>query len=134
MNSRSVEIGLFFLRIAIGVVFVLHGWSKFEGGISNAVGFFESLGIPGYLASVVAIIELAGGAAVVLGLGTRVFAALFIAVSAGALITAKADAPFLGGTELEYMLLGSSLALLFTGSRFLALDQLFSRQAGSGRR
>ncbi|MCZ4150707.1 oxidoreductase, partial [Escherichia coli] len=100
----------------------------------NTVGFFESLDIPGYLASVVAIIELAGGAAVVLGLGTRVFAALFIAVSAGALIMVKADAPFLGGTELEYTLLASSLALLFTGSRFLALDQLFSRQTGSGRR
>ena len=39
MNSRSVEIGLFFLRIMIGLIFVLHGWSKFEGGISSAVGF-----------------------------------------------------------------------------------------------
>ena len=51
----------------IGLIFVLHGWSKFEGGISGTVGFFESIGIPGFLASVVAIIELVGGAAMILG-------------------------------------------------------------------
>ncbi|MEC0125655.1 DoxX family protein [Paenibacillus pabuli] len=129
--NRSVEIGLFFSRIMIGLIFVLHGWSKFEGGISGTVGFFESIGIPGFLASVVAIVELAGGAAMILGLGTRVFAALFIAVMAGALLTAKAGAPFLNGTELDYMLLAGSLTLLFTGSRFLAVDHLFSRQGNA---
>ncbi|MFC9711003.1 MULTISPECIES: DoxX family protein [Paenibacillus] len=129
--NRSVEIGLFFSRIMIGLIFVLHGWSKFEGGISGTVGFFESIGVPGFLASVVAIIELAGGTAMILGLGTRVFAALFIAVMAGALLTAKAGAPFLNGTELDYMLLAGSLTLLFTGSRFLAVDHLFSRQGNA---
>lgn len=128
MNSRSVEIGLFFLRIMIGLIFVLHGWSKFEGGISGAVGFFESMGIPGFLASVVAIIELAGGAAMILGLGTRVFAALFIVLMAGVLFTAKVGQPFVGGTEFDYLTLAGSLTLLFTGSRFLALDQLIARQ------
>lgn len=73
MNNKSVEIGLLFSRIMIGLIFVLHGWSKFEDGISGTVGFFESIGIPGFLASVVAIIELVGGVAMILGLGTRVF-------------------------------------------------------------
>ena len=49
----------------IGLIFLLHGWSKFEGGISGTVGFF-SIGIPGFMASVVAVIELAGGAAMIL--------------------------------------------------------------------
>ncbi|PYE50798.1 DoxX family protein [Paenibacillus barcinonensis] len=131
MNNKSVEMGLFFLRIMIGLIFVLHGWSKFEGGISGTVGFFESIGIPGFMASVVAIIELAGGAAVILGLGTRVFAALFIAVMVGAVFTAKAGQPFLNGTELDYMLMAGSLTLLLTGSRFLALDYLFNRQGNA---
>ncbi|MGF9699642.1 DoxX family protein [Paenibacillus sp. MABNR03] len=133
MNSRSVEIGLFFSRIMIGLIFVLHGWSKFEGGISGTVGFFESIGIPGFLASVVAIIELAGGAAMILGLGTRVFAALFIAVMAGVLLTAKVGQPFMSGTEFDYLLLAGSLTLLFTGSRFLAVDQFFARQGSVSR-
>ncbi|NUU77089.1 DoxX family protein [Paenibacillus xylanilyticus] len=133
MNSRSVEIGLFFSRIMIGLIFVLHGWSKFEGGISGTVGFFESIGIPGFLASVVAIIELAGGAAMILGLGTRVFAALFIVVMAGVLLTAKVGQPFMSGTEFDYLLLVGSLTLLFTGSRFLAVDQFFARQGSVSR-
>ncbi|WP_427910395.1 DoxX family protein [Paenibacillus silvae] len=131
MNNKSIETGLFFLRIMIGLIFVMHGWSKFEGGISGTVGFFESIGIPGFMASVVAIIELAGGAAVILGLGTRVFAALFIAVMVGALFTAKAGQPFLNGTELDYMLMAGSLTLLLTGSRFLAVDYLFNRQGNA---
>ncbi|WP_420873382.1 DoxX family protein [Paenibacillus silvae] len=131
MNNKSIEMGLFFLRIMIGLIFVMHGWSKFEGGISGTVGFFESIGIPGFMASVVAIIELAGGAAVILGLGTRVFAALFIAVMVGALFTAKAGQPFLNGTELDYMLMAGSLTLLLTGSRFLAVDYLFNRQGNA---
>ncbi|MGO4733018.1 DoxX family protein [Paenibacillus sp. 2KB_22] len=131
MNNKSVEIGLLFSRIMIGLIFVLHGWSKFEGGISGTVGFFESIGIPGFLASVVAIIELVGGAAMILGLGTRVFAALFVIVMGGVLLTAKVGQPFLSGTEFDYLLLAGSLTLLFTGSRFLAVDYLFSRQGNA---
>ncbi|MCZ1264237.1 DoxX family protein [Paenibacillus tundrae] len=131
MMNRSMEIGLFFSRIMIGLIFVLHGWSKFEGGISGTVGFFESIGIPGFLASVVAIIELVGGAAMILGLGTRVFAALFIVVMGGVLLTAKVGQPFMSGTEFDYLLLAGSLTLLFTGSRFLAVDHFFSRQGNA---
>ncbi|MGN7414986.1 DoxX family protein [Paenibacillus sp. SAF-068] len=131
MNNKSVEIGLLFSRIMIGLIFVLHGWSKFEGGISGTVGFFESIGIPGFLASVVAIIELVGGAAMILGLGTRVFAALFVIVMGGVLLTAKVGEPFMSGTEFDYLLLAGSLTLLFTGSRFLAVDYLFSRQGNA---
>lgn len=131
MNNKSVEIGLLFSRIMIGLIFVLHGWSKFEGGISGTVGFFESIGIPGFLASVVAIIELVGGAAMILGLGTRVFAALFVIVMGGVLLTAKVGQPFMSGTEFDYLLLAGSLTLLFTGSRFLAVDYLFSRQGNA---
>ncbi|WP_458461400.1 DoxX family protein [Paenibacillus sp.] len=131
MNNKSVEIGLLFSRIMIGLIFVLHGWSKFEGGISGTVGFFESIGIPGFLASVVAIIELVGGAAMILGLGTRVFAGLFVIVMGGVLLTAKVGEPFMSGTEFDYLLLAGSLTLLFTGSRFLAVDYLFSRQGNA---
>jgi uncharacterized membrane protein YphA (DoxX/SURF4 family) len=67
----------------------------------------------------------------ILGLGTRVFALLFVAVMVGALFTAKSGQPFLSGTELDYMLMAGSLTLLLTGSRFLALDYLFNRQGST---
>lgn len=67
----------------------------------------------------------------ILGLGTRVFAALFAIVMVGVLFTAKVGEPFLSGTELDYLLLAGSLTLLFTGSRLLAVDYLFSRQGNA---
>lgn len=49
MNNKSLEIGLLFSRIMIGLIFVLHGWSKFEGGISGTVGFSKALVFPDFL-------------------------------------------------------------------------------------
>ena len=45
---------------------------KFSAGISGTVGWFASMGLPGFLAYVVAIIELVGGIAMILGVGTRI--------------------------------------------------------------
>lgn len=75
------------LRAVIGITFFIHGLSKFQGGISNTVGFFESLGIPGFLAYVVAVVELLGGIALILGLGTRIVTLLFALILVG--VTAK---------------------------------------------
>lgn len=61
-----------FLRVILGLTFFIHGVSKFQGGLGNTAGFFDSLGIPGFMAYIVAGIELIGGLAVILGLGTRI--------------------------------------------------------------
>ncbi len=82
MNNKY-ELGAFILRLVTGLTFLLHGLSKFQGGIENTVGFFSSVGIPGFLAYIVAIIELAGGALMILGLGTRVIGLLFAIVMLG---------------------------------------------------
>lgn len=63
--------------------FFIHGVSKFQGGIGNTAGFFDSLGIPGFVAYIVASIELIGGLAVILGLGTRIVSVLFVVIMAG---------------------------------------------------
>ncbi|GAA0370818.1 hypothetical protein GCM10008968_28310 [Bacillus horti] len=64
------------------------------------------MGIPRFMAYVVAVIELIGGLALVLGLGTRIVSALFAIIMLGAIFIVKIPAGFLGdgqsaGYELD---------------------------------
>ncbi|WP_054707785.1 DoxX family protein [Bacillus sp. JCM 19041] len=126
----KTEIGILLVRLVTGVTFLIHGLDKFHGGIEGTGEFFDSLGIPApaVMAGVVAIVEIVGGLALILGLGTRLFGAIFALVMVTAIFTAKAEAGFLGGYELDLILLTVSLLLLLNGSKLVALDQLFGRK------
>lgn len=131
MNKH--EVGHVILRVVVGITFFVHGLSKFQGGISNTVGFFESLGIPAFMAYVVAVIELVGGAALVIGLGTKVVGALFVIVMAGAIFTAKLPGGFLGngqgaGYELDLLLLAASLYFVLAVPSNLSVDRFFLKK------
>ena len=133
MNKN--EIGKVILRGILGLTFFIHGLSKFQGGISNTVGYFDSLGIPGILAYAVAAIELIGGIALVLGIGTKVVGLLFALIMLGAIITAKLPLGFLGngqmaGYELDLALLAMSIYFVLADKSELSLDnKLFKSTA-----
>jgi putative oxidoreductase len=125
MNNQ--EIGKVILRVVLGLTFFIHGLSKFQGGISNTVGYFESLGVPGFLAYAVATVELVGGIALILGIGTKFVSTLFALIMVGAIITAKLPAGFLGngqmvGYELDLVLLAMSIFFVLAGKTILSLD------------
>ncbi|OCA82135.1 DoxX family protein [Pseudobacillus wudalianchiensis] len=129
---RKNEIVTTILRVFLGATFFIHGLAKFQGGIENTVGFFESLGLPGVTAYMVALIELIGGIAVVLGIGTRIIAILFSIVLAVAIVKVKLAAGFLGngqmaGYELDLALFVISIYLATTNKSFLALDNVWFR-------
>ncbi|WP_129728801.1 DoxX family protein [Ectobacillus funiculus] len=129
---RSNEIGATILRVFLGITFFVHGLAKFQGGIANTAGFFESLGFPGFSAYVVALIELIGGIALVLGIGIRIVSILFVLILAVATVKVKLAAGFLGngqmaGYELDLALLVISLYLAAINKSFLALDNLLFR-------
>lgn len=126
------EIGQIILRIVFGFIFFAHGLDKFQGGIANTAGFFDSLGIPGFLAYVVAVIELLGGIAMILGIGTRIVAGLFTAIMLGAILFVNLPGGLLGneelpGFELDLILLSISIYFLLSDRVSLALDNKFSR-------
>ncbi|MET3321641.1 UNVERIFIED_ORG: putative membrane protein YphA (DoxX/SURF4 family) [Peribacillus simplex] len=128
------EAGQVFLRIILGLTFFIHGVSKFQGGIGNTAGFFDSLGIPGFIAYVVAFIELVGGLAVIVGFGTRIVSILFVVIMLGAIFTAKLPAGFLGngqtaGYELDLALLAMSVYLACANRSLFSLDnKLFNKE------
>ncbi|WP_198520763.1 DoxX family protein [Alteribacter populi] len=129
---KKYEMGAMLLRIVLGFTFFIHGLDKFQGGISNTAGFFESLGIPGFLAFVVALIELVGGIAMILGIGTRVVSVLFVLIMVGAIFMAKLPLGFLGdgqmaGYELDVVLLTISVYLAIVNKSMFALDNVIFR-------
>ncbi|KAB7704244.1 DoxX family membrane protein [Bacillus aerolatus] len=122
--SNKNEIGTLLLRIMLGLVFLANGVAKFQGGIGNTAGWFESIGIPGFLAYAVGIVELVGGIAIILGLGTRIVSLLFGLIMIGAIFTVKLPDGFLNGYVYDLVLLVIAIHMVLNGSKLYSLGQL----------
>jgi uncharacterized membrane protein YphA (DoxX/SURF4 family) len=120
--KKQYEIGALILRVVLGLMFFVHGLDKFQGGIGNIAGWFQSMGLPGFAAYLVAFIEVVGGIALIAGLGTRIVSGLFILIMLGAIIKVKFAAGFLGGFELDLALMVMALYLVINGSMMLSVD------------
>ncbi len=131
--------GLLVLRIALGVVFIYHGYPKFfkVPPIGGAAGFAKFLGmmgipIPLFFAWVVAVLEFWGGIALVLGLATRWLGLLFAIDMLVAIWKAKAGrgvrfmAMDTTGWEFDFVLLAGALALMLLGGGAYSLDAVWN--------
>jgi putative oxidoreductase len=138
---NKYETGTLFLRVVLGLTFFVHGLVKFQGGIENIVGWFESIGLPGFLAYAVGFLELIGGIALVLGLFSRVVSGLLALLMVGAILKVKLAIGFLGngqmaGYELDLAFLAIAVFIAINGSKAYALDQVIfkreNRDTGTG--
>jgi putative oxidoreductase len=123
------EIGALILRVTLGAIFFIHGVVKFQGGIENTAGWFESLGLPGVTAYGVALLEIIGGILLIIGLATRLVAALFALLMIGATVKVKLALGLLGngqmaGYELDLAFLAIAIYLAINGSKLLSVGQL----------
>ncbi|MCA1695268.1 MAG: DoxX family protein [Actinobacteria bacterium] len=126
--GRAADLGPLFIRLGIGLVFIWHGWQKFDGGVSNFARYLASLNVPfpEVVAWLQVIAEGVGGALVIVGLFTRIVTLPLIAVMVGAILLVKVDVGFVvadaPGAELETLLLAGLLGVLFIGPGRLSLD------------
>ena len=70
----NVDLGLILVRLALGTVFVMHGWQKLSVmGLVGVAGFLTTLGIPVPSVSAALLIaaELGGGLLMLAGLFAR---------------------------------------------------------------
>jgi len=75
------------LRLSLGLMFVAHGLLKvLVFGLPGTVGFFESLGYPGWVAYATILAELGGGALLILGVWPRWVALALVPILLGALL------------------------------------------------
>jgi putative oxidoreductase len=110
------------LRILVGVAFILHGLPKLTG-LEGTQGFFNIIGLPQELALPIALLEVIGGMTLLIGLLTRVVSILFIVEMIGAIMAAKLDKGFVGGYELELLILAISLSLLMSGPGRVSIER-----------
>src|SRR2546426_3766518 len=103
-NSWTANWGLVPLRLVVGLVFIVHGGQKlFVFGVGGAAGFMAKVGIPWpFLAAVVVIaVEILGGLALILGLGTPLAAALLAIDMVVAILAVRLPAGLLGGHRVR---------------------------------
>jgi putative oxidoreductase len=74
------------LRLSLGIMFIAHALLKvFVFGLPGTVGFFQSVGFPGWLAYVTIAAELLGGTLLALGVYARWVALALVPILLGAL-------------------------------------------------
>jgi putative oxidoreductase len=122
------------LRGVLGLIFLVHGGQKLFGfGIPGTAAFLAKLGIPlPTVAAVVLIaVELLGGLALVVGLGTRVAAGLLAFDMLVALLTVHLRGGFFvpNGIEFVLTLLAGLVTLVGVGPGPWSIDE--ARRAGS---
>lgn len=132
--DHAVDLSLLLFRIAIGVVFVAHGYNHiFRGGkIAGTGAWFESLGMrPGVLhAWTASITELGAGVLLILGLATPLACAGVIGTMVVAWITNHAKNGFFifrPGEGYEYVmtLTFCGIGLAGIGAGQWSLDNVF---------
>lgn len=131
MIEKARPIALLLARLALGFIFIAHGWEKLAvSGIAETATYLRSEGVPFPWLSALgtAILELVGGVALVLGLLLPVFGTLFVLDMLGAFIFVHANKGIFvstDGFELVLGLAAASLAIAFTGGGALAVDNLW---------
>lgn len=127
--KKYPEVAALIVRMVLGFIFFMHGMMKFQGGLAGTAGFFEKLGIPGFMAYAVASIELFGGILLILGLGSRLIPVLFAGIMIVAMMKVPSDKGFFASNELHLTLLTMSAYIALNGSPLLSLDNLlFARK------
>jgi putative oxidoreductase len=123
------DVGKLILRLAVGVLILLHGVQKVTDGIAGVQGLLASMGLPGWFAYGVYVGEVVAPILLILGYYGRLGAALI----AGNMLVAiglahPGDVLALTRTggwaiELQAMFLFSAVALVLLGPGRLSLDR-----------
>lgn len=86
IDTQTAPYAALLLRVSLGVMFLAHGLllKVLTFTIPGTVGYFESIGYPGYFAYLVIAGEIGGGIALILGFYTRTIALLLLPIIIGA--------------------------------------------------
>jgi putative oxidoreductase len=134
LTAQRVSAGLAVLRLVVGIIFIAHGAQKFfVYGIEGTTGAFGQMGVPfpAITAPLTAAVELLAGAALIIGLLTRL-AALGLAIDMlGAIVLVRAKGGFFApnGVEFELMLFAAALALALTGAGAFSVDAALANRS-----
>lgn len=128
--ADQAEWGLLALRIAIGGIFIVHGWPKITGarGMAAAMGGGEAKPVMVGIFTIQSIVEAVGGVMLILGVLTQLVALAFAIIMIGAILLKNTQwkTGFMSqqttGWEFDLVLLAANILLFLTGPGELAIQ------------
>lgn len=135
-NDQLTANGIAVLRITLGIAAIAHGFLKvFVFTLPGTAGFFESLGLPGFLAYITAFVEIVGGLALVAGFQTRLASLAMVPILLGAMWTHSGNGWVFSnqGGGWEYPLFWAIVLVVqaMLGSGAFAVDDMQTRKASA---
>lgn len=127
-KRRNQNLATLLIRLSLGLIFIGHGWQKING-IEGIIGFFGGLGLAPFFAHLVAWTELISGILMVLGLFVEIAAIGIAAVMVFAIYLVKFKAGFLGGYELDFILLFAALSIFFSSAGKYSLAGMMKKSS-----
>ncbi len=117
--------GIFALRIAVAAILLAHGIPKIKN-LKRTQDNFSAMGFrPGvFWGTLVSVVEVFGGIALLLGLYTQIIAGIFMGEFATIIIwRILRKHHFVGGWELDVLILAAILVLFTIGGGVFSLDR-----------
>jgi len=119
--------GVAAVRVVMGLIFVNAGWNKVAAGFGVVASNFAKIGMPmpGLTGPFIALLELIGGALLVVGLASRWVGLLFALEFVVAAFVVKLPTVGFAGARLDLMLFASGVLLFFAGAGRLSIDEVW---------
>ena len=126
-RSFDAGSGVAAVRVVMGLIFVGAGWSKVAAGFGAVAANFGKMAmpVPGITGPFIALLELIGGALLLVGVAGRWLGLLFAVEFVVAAFLVKLPTAGWAGARLDLMLLAGALLLLFAGSGRLSIDEVW---------
>lgn len=132
LPAPTGDLAVLVARILLGVVLIAHGWQKlFTNGLGATSAGFAKMGVPlpPVSAGYAAIVELAGGALLLIGAATTLVSLLVVLDMLGAAVFAHLDKGVFvsaGGWELVAVIAAGALLLAGFGAGRYSVDHALS--------
>jgi len=123
--DRLQPLGLLLLRVALGVIFITHGYPKLLKSSVDMQHMFVQHGLPAQFVYVAGVLETFGGALLILGLFTRPAALLLAIEMAVAIWKVHSSGGIMAVHLYEFplALAGACLALATVGAGVASVDE-----------
>lgn len=125
-QGKLTDITFFGLRASIGIIFIIHGMTKFSAGFADVL---PQMGLPPELQFPIALAELIPGILLFIGVLTRISGAILSIIMLGAIFMIKGATSLTGdmGYEFDLILLAGSLVIMIAGPGRVSISYIVKK-------
>ncbi len=126
LTPQYADVTSILLRLAIGTLFMIHGYPKLSSQRKTGEDWMKKMGMPTAIIPLGGFVEFFGGLGLLLGILTPIIAVLAALWMLSTLwfSTAKLKKKYMGGYEIDITLFLAALALAFIGGGTHSIDHL----------